>query len=71
MYVYIELNSKVSKIFQMLYNNYFFSIINVQANWMTVAVLKTKTYLKLKGLQVYSIRNELLKLQTNLMTVYQ
>ena len=71
MYVYIELNSKVSKIFQMLYNNYFFSIINVQANWMTVAILKTKTYLKLKGLQVYSIGNELLKLQTNLMTVYQ
>ena len=71
MYVYIELNSKVSKIFQMLYNNYFFSIINVQANSMTVAILKTKTYLKLKGLQVYSIGNELLKLQTNLMTVYQ
>ena len=71
MYVYIELNSKVSKIFQMSYNNYFFSIINVQANWMTVAILKNKTYLKLKGLQVYSIGNELLKLQTNLMTVYQ
>ena len=38
---------------------------------MTVAIPKTETYLKLKGLQVYSIRNEGLKLQTNLMTVYQ
>ena len=45
--------------------------INVQTNWMTVAVLKTKPYLKLKGLQVYSIHNEVLKLQTNnLMTVH-
>ena len=36
---------------------------------MMVAILKTKMYLKLKGRQVYSIRNEVLKLQTNLMTV--
>ena len=36
---------------------------------MMVAILKTKMYLKLKGCQVYSIRNEVLKLQTNLMTV--
>ena len=38
---------------------------------MTVAILKTKMYLKLKGLQVYSIQNEVFKLQTNLMIVYQ
>ena len=36
---------------------------------MMVAILKTKMYLKLKGRQGYSIRNEVLKLQTNLMTV--
>ena len=34
-----------------------------------VAILKTKMYFNLKGRQVYSIRNEVLKLQTNLMTV--
>ena len=36
---------------------------------MMIAILKNKMYLKLKGCQVYSIRNEVLKLQTNLMTV--
>ena len=43
----------VSKIFQMYTVTIIsFPLINVQTNWMTVAILKTKTYLKLKGLQV-------------------
>ena len=37
---------------------------------MTVGILQTETYLKLKRLQVYGIQNEVLKVETNLKTVY-